>query len=258
MLFTIAISALTIAGTDYGAMRRNTATGPGVTIDQRFLAVTGFAPVGLTNRASKARDERIEAKRRPSTKDDMYQPVSESSALSPVLFVCTGNICRSAYAEVIARDAGLAGVRFASAGVYAVTGAGLCPQMAVFVDGRGDPTAHRAQQLTRRMMEQSDLVIAMDSGHRRYILDEWPAMGRKAFLIGHVARQMRDRPASLTLDDLTGHLWQNRTTRPGDSVADPYGLGPAAAATASHAIDAHLDAILFGLGQLALSGGFAD
>lgn len=179
------------------------------------------------------------------------QLVNKSSTRYEVLFVCTGNICRSAYAEIVAQAAGLSGVRFASAGVYAVTGAGLCPQMAVFVDGRGDPTTHRARQLTRDLMEQADLVIAMGTDHRRYILDEWPTLGRKTFLIGQVARQLADPPRALTLGGLAEHLWQHRTSQPDDSVADPYGRGPAAAAEASNAIDTHLEAILRGLDALA-------
>ena len=185
----------------------------------------------------------------------MDQLVNKSSTRYEVLFVCTGNICRSAYAEIVAQAAGLSCVRFASAGVYAVTGAGLCPQMAVFVDGRGDPTTHHARQLTRAMMEQADLVIAMGTDHRRFILDEWPTLARKTFLIGQVARQLADLPPALTLDGLADHLWQHRTSQPDDSVADPYGRGPVAAAQASHAIDTHLEAILSGLDTLSRAWG---
>lgn len=167
-----------------------------------------------------------------------------------VLFVCTGNICRSAYANVVAPSAGLHGVEFDSAGTHALVGNPIDPPMALLVGERGDPASHHAQQLTRELMTNSDLVITMSSNHRRYILDEWPVLGRKAFLIGQVAREVERLPESVTLDTLVKHLWKHRSPADGDEVADPYLLGPAAAQEAARAIDAHLDSILGGLGSL--------
>ena len=167
-----------------------------------------------------------------------------------VLFVCTGNICRSAYADVVAPHAGLAGVEFSSAGTQALVGRLIDPPMAQLVGDRGDPSTHRAQQLTRELMTESDLVLAMSANHRRYILDEWPVLGRKAFIIGQAAREMERLPESTTLETLVKHLWQHRSRADGDEVADPYMLGPDAAQEAARAIDAHLESILGGLGSL--------
>lgn len=167
-----------------------------------------------------------------------------------VLFVCTANICRSVYADVVANSAAPAGVEFSSAGVRALVGEGIDQPMAEQVAGRGDTGSHRARQLTRELLADADLIIAMAADHRRYILDEWPMSGHKAFVIGHVAREMAHLPPTVTLDALVDHLWQHRTTQPGDEVLDPYGRGQAAAGTAARAIDEHLAAILKGLNSL--------
>lgn len=167
-----------------------------------------------------------------------------------LLFVCTGNICRSAFAEVVARGRGVAGVEFSSAGVRAVVGEGMDPPMAGLVGRRGDASGHRARQLTREMMEEANLVIAMAADHRRFILDEWPALGRKAFVIGQVAREIGRLPEDIGLDGLVGHLWRHRSTEAGDEVVDPYGRGAVAAARAAEAIDRDVDAIVGGLGRL--------
>ena len=70
-----------------------------------------------------------------------------------ILFLCTGNTCRSPMAQALAEDAakkrrmkGL--VTFDSAGVEAEEG-----------------EAHRAQQVTFKMLEQFDLVLTMGPSH---------------------------------------------------------------------------------------------
>lgn len=167
-----------------------------------------------------------------------------------VLFVCTGNICRSAYADVVARGRHLPGLEFASAGTYAMVGSPMDPPMAAQVRGRGDVEAHRARQLTRDLMAEADLVLAMASEHRRYILDEWPALGRKVFVIGQAARELGRAPDGLGLGGVADLLWARRSVADGDSVDDPYRRGDAAARATAGIIDAHLDAILGVLAEL--------
>lgn len=167
-----------------------------------------------------------------------------------VLFVCTANICRSAYADVVARHDVLPAVQFSSAGIQALVGHAIDPPMAHHVGGRGDAQAHKARQLTRDMVMEADLILTMGPDHRRYILDEWPTLGRKAFVIGHAARVLKDLPPEVALDGLVDHLWRHRTPNPGDEVADPYRRGPAAAETAAQQIDSYIATINAVLGRL--------
>ncbi len=93
-----------------------------------------------------------------------------------VTMVCTGNICRSPIAEVVARAhverAGLSGlVHVDSAGIGAWhVGDGADPRaVRVLADHGYDGSAHRARQVTRSWFEGStgpdDLLVAMDAGH---------------------------------------------------------------------------------------------
>lgn len=163
-----------------------------------------------------------------------------------ILMVCTANICRSAYADVVARGKGMRGIEFSSAGIHALVGEGIDPPMAARVGNQGDAAAHVARQLNRQILEEADLVLTMGVDHRRFILDEWPSSGRKAFLMGHVAREMSQLPESVTLENLTSHLWKHRSADPSDEVADPYRRGPQVAADCAATIDEHLEAILAG------------
>ncbi|MGD7733232.1 hypothetical protein ACQCX5_09740 [Propionibacteriaceae bacterium G57] len=190
----------------------------------------------------------------PSGEDDDSQDMPGPHDLKPyrVLFVCTGNICRSAYAQVVAAAAPIDGVEFTSAGTHAVVGARIDPPMARLVPRGVDPSGHVARQLTRDIATSADLIIAMSDRHRRYIMDEWPALAPRTFLIGQVARELDGLTMSgAGLADMAPHLWQHRSSQPGDAVPDPYGRGPEAARAASQQIDSHLNAILGAIGRLA-------
>lgn len=87
-----------------------------------------------------------------------------------ILFVCTGNTCRSPLAEGIARHElerrGWQHVQVASAGVAARPG-DAASELAVRVAARyGVPLdAHRSQPLGPELVGWADLVLAMGSGH---------------------------------------------------------------------------------------------
>ena len=168
-----------------------------------------------------------------------------------VLFVCTANICRSAYADVTSRARGTRGVEFGSAGTRALVEHPIDPPMAAEVHGAGDPSQHVARQLTRGLLEEADLVLTMGPDHRRWILDAWPQHGRKVLLLGQAARIMSELPADLQLSRLVAHLWARRSADPSDEVQDPYKRGPEAMATAARQIDAAMDVIAPALERIA-------
>ena len=87
-----------------------------------------------------------------------------------VLFVCTGNTCRSALAEAIAvREAaarGMLDVQPSSAGTSAWDGAPASDgALLVGIERKLDVNAHRSRQLTREIVEESDLILAMGPHH---------------------------------------------------------------------------------------------
>jgi protein-tyrosine phosphatase len=89
-----------------------------------------------------------------------------------VLFVCTGNICRSPTAEAIFRklvaEAGMSGKILAdSAGTHAYhVGEPPDPRAREAAAERGyDLSDLRARKVEREDLERFDLVVAMDRGH---------------------------------------------------------------------------------------------
>lgn len=87
-----------------------------------------------------------------------------------LLFVCTGNTCRSAIAEALARreaiERGLADVEVSSAGTSAWDGAPASDGALLVALERGlDLSMHRSQQLTRELVQSHDVVLAMGPHH---------------------------------------------------------------------------------------------
>jgi len=87
-----------------------------------------------------------------------------------VLFVCTGNTCRSALAEAIARqviaERGLRDIEVSSAGTSAWDGAPASDgALLVGLERRLDLNAHRARQLSREIVAVADLILGMGPHH---------------------------------------------------------------------------------------------
>lgn len=107
-----------------------------------------------------------------------------------VLLVCTGNTCRSPMAEaLLARaiaEAGLPGIEVASAGIGAWEGAAASEGAYLVMLEQGyDLSAHRARQLTREMVEQADLILAMGWAQLARVREL--GGGGRAHLIGEFA-----------------------------------------------------------------------
>lgn len=84
-----------------------------------------------------------------------------------VLFVCTGNICRSPFAEVAARQLADDGARqFSSAGTFAMDGNGATATgVEAAADLGFDLTGHEARRLTAALLAETDLVYGMEDEH---------------------------------------------------------------------------------------------
>lgn len=104
-----------------------------------------------------------------------------------ILLVCTGNTCRSPMAEVLLRhaldEAKVEGVTVSSAGTGAFGGEPASEgSYLVALENGLDLAAHRARPVTREMVAESDLILAMSRGHLRKL--ELLGAGPKARLLG--------------------------------------------------------------------------
>jgi protein-tyrosine phosphatase len=106
--------------------------------------------------------------------------------INNLLVVCVGNICRSPMAEALFRQHLHGnGVSVSSAGLGALVDYPADDHAIDLMDARGlDISGHRARQLTPELVKASDLIVVMESGHRRVILENEPAARGKVFRLG--------------------------------------------------------------------------
>jgi protein-tyrosine-phosphatase len=134
-----------------------------------------------------------------------------------ILFVCTGNSCRSVIAEALFKEMlreameshpshrhMLSNIEVLSAGVAPLPGMNLPPGTSKVLQEAGiDVSGHRAVSLTRELAKRSSLIVAMEKRHREEILDMAPGCSEKTILLGQFGQGFRRR--RLDIADPIGH-----------------------------------------------------
>lgn len=127
-----------------------------------------------------------------------------------ILFVCTGNTCRSpmahAYFAELCRREGLSDVEVCSAGTYALPGVRASKSVeTVMLQYSVDMDFFRSSALNAKLIDSSDLIIAMTDSHREHIIAISPEAESKTALLLDYDEQYKAQ-----------------------DVPDPYGGSPAA------------------------------
>jgi sulfate adenylyltransferase len=166
-----------------------------------------------------------------------------------VLYVCTANICRSPFMELLSRHlvGPQAGATFASAGTHGFDSRPMPPEMLATLTARGVPggSQFRSRPFTSDLMANADLVLTAETAHRQFILDDYPATFRKVFTLGQFAEAVRSAPGELRGRDLLDAVAERRgTADPALDVPDPYGRGPEAAEACARSLEELLRVVL--------------
>lgn len=116
-----------------------------------------------------------------------------------VLFVCTGNTCRSPMAAGMfgSKTAGTA-IEVKSAGVAAYDGQAASEHARKVLELRGISHEHAAMRVDEQLMVWADLILTMTNGHKSVLLQYFPSVAGKLY----------------TLNEFVG--------QPGE-IADPFG-----------------------------------
>ena len=166
-------------------------------------------------------------------------PPTPTSPLN-VLFVCTANICRSPFMELLARHlAGDAAISFTSAGTQGFDSHEMDPAMAAELAARGVPTdGFASSPVTAENIASADLVLTAESSHRTQLLETHPGAFRKIFTLGQFVQSSRKLPADIRGRELVESLGTRRgNADPALDVHDPYRRGPEAIRAAATQLD---------------------
>ncbi|NNV06386.1 MULTISPECIES: low molecular weight protein arginine phosphatase [unclassified Geobacillus] len=104
-----------------------------------------------------------------------------------ILFVCTGNTCRSPMAAALLANKRLPGVEVKSAGVFAAEGSEASDQAKMALREKGIEAEHRSSLLKKEHIDWATHVLTMTSGHKEMIIQRFPEAKDKTFTLKQFA-----------------------------------------------------------------------
>jgi len=155
-----------------------------------------------------------------------------------ILFVCTGNTCRSSMAEGILKsmlqEMNIDNINVSSAGISAFDGEAANEKAIYTLNKKGiDIRNHRARQLTKKIINESDLILTMTNNHKNMILNVMPEYSDKVF----------------TLKEFACIINNEETRGKNLDVADPFGAGYNVYEISAAEIEEQLNKIIKTMGE---------
>ena len=107
-----------------------------------------------------------------------------------IIFVCTGNTCRSPMAEVIAASM-MPSLSFASMGVAAQNGGSASENACIAMENEGlNLSCHKSKMIDRKLLQSAKLVLAMTKSHLSFVKSFCEEAN--AFTLGEYAGENKD------------------------------------------------------------------
>src|SRR5699024_8100987 len=90
-----------------------------------------------------------------------------------ILFVCTGNTCRSPMAAALLKDK-MPNINVQSAGIFASVGNRANKNAIKVLQERNIDFTHKAQQVTEELLQWANLVLTMTIQHKQSLIIQYP------------------------------------------------------------------------------------
>lgn len=175
-----------------------------------------------------------------------------------ILYVCTGNVCRSPVAELLTREATDPATELVvlSAGTRALVGQPIDAASAEVLERLGvDPRPHQARQLEPWMVTKGDLVLTASRKHRDFVIGAQPTAHKRAFTMKEFARlaaaaaaEPPPEPVAVVAAAAAMRGQVPPVPSAEDDIPDPYGRGAERADAVAREIVGSVGAALSALG----------
>ena len=162
--------------------------------------------------------------------------------MQTILFVCTGNTCRSTMAEALFkhilanRKDGPQNIKVMSAGIYAWEGDKASPGAVEALKEKGiDVMEHSSKLLTPGLVKEADLVLTMTSNHKRAVLEMCPGAGGKVYTLKEYVLSNRDKEPYMS-DGVFKKI--------NHDIKDPYGQSVDVYRESAEELEKHLQMLI--------------
>ncbi|MBU9724367.1 MULTISPECIES: low molecular weight protein arginine phosphatase [Bacillaceae] len=123
-----------------------------------------------------------------------------------ILFVCTGNTCRSPMAEAIFLKEQSGKFEVKSAGIHAIEGMPMSEGAQTVLSNRNMIDNHKSSVLSRDLIDWADVVLTMTENHRRSVIELYPENHEKIYTL---KEYILDDPETIEkIDKLKHHMAQ--------------------------------------------------